>query len=177
MQDETMICQICKKREATIHLTEIIEGKRTEAHLCQNCAVEQGIAIKNQMPLNELLGNLLAAAPPDEEIMGEPEQELACPHCGMTLEQFRKEALLGCPNDYEVFEKTLAPLIEKAHDDHCAHCGKVPSKTSGDIRKQLELIHLRNQLDNAVKTEDYEKAAKLRDQINEIEKKSLAQNA
>ncbi len=164
-----MICQVCKKHEATIHLTEITDGKRAEMHLCQACAIEQGVAIKSQMPINELLSSLLAAAPGDDEIITDSDSELVCPNCGITLEQFRKNALLGCPNDYEVFAKALAPLIEKAHDGHTTHCGKVPAKTPKDTKKQIELLNLRQQLDDAVKTEDYEKAAKLRDQISEIE--------
>ncbi|MFA5553827.1 MAG: UvrB/UvrC motif-containing protein [Phycisphaerae bacterium] len=171
-----MICQICKKLEATIHLTEITNGNRSEVHLCQACAVEQGIAIKNQMPLNELLGNLLAAAPADEELMSDLDSEQVCPNCGMTLEQFRKEALFGCPNDYDVFEKTMAPLIEKAQDGHCSHCGKIPSKAPADTKKQLEILSLRQKLDAAVRTEDYEKAAEIRDQINELEKNSCTQH-
>lgn len=165
-----MICQVCKKREATIHLTEIADGKRAEMHLCQSCAIEQGIAIKNQMPINELLSSLLAAAPADDELIGNLDKDLVCPNCGITLEQFRKEALLGCPADYEVFEKALAPLIEKAHDGRVSHRGKVPTKAPKDTKKQIELLSLRQQLDAAVKTENYEQAARLRDQINGIEK-------
>lgn len=164
-----MICQVCKKHEATIHLTEIAGGKRAEMHLCQACAIEQGVAVKSQMPINELLSSLLDAAPTEDEISTDPEKDLICPSCGITLEQFRKNALLGCPDDYEVFEKALTPLIEKAQDGHTTHCGKIPAKTPGDTKKQVQLLNLRQQLDNAVKTEDYEQAAKLRDQINELE--------
>lgn len=165
-----MICQICKKHEATIHLTEITEGKRSEMHLCQTCAIEQGVAIKSQMPLNELLSSLLAVAPADDELMGGLDKETVCPNCGMTLEQFRKDALLGCPNDYDVFEKVLVPLIEKAHEGSTTHCGKVPNRTPSDTKKQSRILNLRQQLDVAVRTEDYEKAAELRDQISEMEK-------
>ena len=164
-----MHCQICKKSEATIHLTEITDGVRTELHLCEHCAQKQGIAAKSQMPLNELLSNLLASQPLDDELFGPSESQLACPHCGFTLDQFRKEAALGCPYDYEVFEKSLLPLIKKAHDGQAAHCGKVPSKIPKDTKKQIELANMRQQLEAAVKAEDYELAAKLRDKINRSE--------
>ena len=135
-----MRCQICSKNEATIHLTEISDGVRSEVHLCEHCAQEQGVAIKSQMPINELLSNLLAVQPSDEELSGSEEQQRQrCPHCGFTLEQFRKEPLVGCPYDYEVFEKVLLPVIEKAHDGRTIHCGKVPSKAPGDAKKQIEL--------------------------------------
>ena len=167
-----MQCQICKKNEATIHLTEITDGERTEIHICEHCAAEQGIAVKSQIPLNELLAGLLSVQPTDDEMFGLSEQKLSCPHCGFTLEQFRKEAVLGCPYDYEVFQKQLAPLIEKAHDGKTVHCGKVPSKTPQDTKKQIELTALRQQLEDAVQSEDYELAAKLRDKIKDSEQRS-----
>lgn len=103
-----MQCQSCKQNTATIHLTEINGGQRHEMHLCEACAQQQGLAVKNQIPLNELLSTLLAVqaqhypgSGPDDMIVDDAE----CPHCGMTLKRFRKELLLGCPADYEVFDK------------------------------------------------------------------------
>ena len=165
-----MQCQICKENEATIHLTEIVDGARSEMHICESCAVEQGITIKSQMPLNELLSSLLAVQPTDEELLGGPDRNATCPHCGFTLEQFSKETVLGCPNDYEVFAKSLGSLIAKAHNGKRTHCGKVPAKMPADSKKQIELMNMREQLEAAVKAEEYERAAKLRDKINQLEK-------
>ncbi|MDD5063625.1 MAG: UvrB/UvrC motif-containing protein [Phycisphaerae bacterium] len=162
-----MQCQVCQKKEATIHLTEITDGVRSEMHLCEHCAQEEGIAVKSQLSINELLSGLLATQPSDDEMLGGAEQEKACPNCGFTLAQFTKEAVLGCPNDYEVFEKSLLPLIEKAHDGKTVHRGKVPSKTPKDTKKQMKLAALRQQLEAAVQSEDYELAAKLRDEISQ----------
>ena len=164
-----MQCQVCQKKEATIHLTEITDGVRSEVHLCEHCAQEEGIAVKSQLSINELLSGLLATQPSDDELFGDTEQELSCPHCGFTLAQFTKEAVLGCPYDYEVFEKSLLPLIEKAHDGKTVHRGKVPSKMPKDTKKQIKLTALRQQLEAAVQSEDYELAAKLRDEINQLE--------
>ncbi|MEJ2703789.1 MAG: UvrB/UvrC motif-containing protein [Sedimentisphaerales bacterium] len=164
-----MRCQICNKNDATIHLTEIAEGVRTEMHICENCAAEQDITVKSHIPINELLSNLLAVQPTDEEISGVAEQKLACSICGFTLAQFRKEGVLGCPRDYEIFENVLRPLIEKAHDGSTTHCGKIPLKTPGDTKKQSELLSLRQQLEAAVRSEDYERAAEIRDRIKRTE--------
>ena len=164
-----MQCQVCQKKEATIHLTEITDGVRTEMHLCEHCAQEEGIAVKSQLSINELLSGLLATQPSDDELFGDTAQELSCPHCGFTLGQFTKEAVLGCPYDYEVFEKSLLPLIKKAHDGQTVHHGKVPSKMPKDTKKQIKLTALRQQLQIAVQSEDYELAAKLRDKINQLE--------
>jgi protein arginine kinase activator len=164
-----MQCQICNERDATIHLTEITDGIRTEMHICERCAAEQDIAVKSHIPINELLSNLLAVQPTDEEISGGSDQKLACPTCGFTLAQFRKEGVLGCPADYEVFEDMLLPLIEKAHDGRTTHCGKVPLRTPVDAKRQLELLNLRQRLEAAVRSEDYELAAQLRDKIKQTE--------
>ncbi len=163
-----MYCQSCQKKEATIHLTEITDGMRVETHLCEYCAQEKGIAVKSQIPINELLSNLLASGP-SEEMFGETDRDLKCPHCGFTLERFSKEAVLGCPYDYELFEKSLLPLIEKAQDGKTSHCGKVPSRTSEQSKKHIELMTLRKQLQTAVQNEDYEAAAQLRDKISRLE--------
>ncbi|MGD2094115.1 MAG: UvrB/UvrC motif-containing protein [Phycisphaerales bacterium] len=164
-----MQCQICHKNNATIHLTEINDGVRSEMHICEQCAAEQDIAVKSHIPINELLSGLLAVQPSDDEISGSPERKLECPNCGYTLAQLRKEGVLGCPHDYEVFEKLLLPLIEKAHNGKTSHCGKLPSKTPKKTRKEAELINLRQQLQEAVQSEDYERAAELRDKINKEE--------
>jgi protein arginine kinase activator len=163
-----MQCQVCQKREATIHLTEINDGVRSEMHLCEKCAQEEGIAVKSQLSINELLSGLLATQPADDELFGGSEGEPACPHCGFTLSQFTKEAVLGCPYDYDVFEKALLPLIERAQDGKTSHRGKVPSKIPQDTKKQIKLTALRQQLDAAVQSEDYEQAAKLRDEISRL---------
>lgn len=162
-----MQCEICQNKDATIHLTEITDGVRTEMHLCEQCAQEQGVGVKSYIPINELLSNLLAVGPKDDDSGGETGVEQVCPHCGWTLEKFREKAVLGCPYDYEFFEESLLPLIKKAHDGAKAHCGKVPSRMPKDSKKQIEFAQLRKQLDEAVKNEDYELAAKLRDKLAE----------
>lgn len=164
-----MQCQICSKRAATIHLTEISDGVRTEMHICERCAAEQGIAAQSQISINELLSNLLASQPSDDELFGPSEQDLSCPHCGFTIDRLRKEGTLGCPYDYEVFEKALLPLIEKAHDGGKNHCGKTPSKMPQSTKNLIERSSLQQQLESAVKSEDYELAAKLRDEMKKIE--------
>ncbi|MHC4125340.1 MAG: UvrB/UvrC motif-containing protein [Planctomycetota bacterium] len=166
-----MQCQICKKNDATIHLTEITDGHRTEMHICEQCAHQQGVAVKSQVPINELLSNLLASQPSEEQLFGADEKALNCPNCGFTLEEFSKNAVLGCANDYEVFEKSLLPLIRRAHEGKTVHCGKVPSKLPAEDKIQIELLNLRQQLDAAVSAENYELAAELRDKIANMENK------
>jgi len=162
-----MQCQICSKKTATIHLTEISNGARTELHFCESCAVQQGIAAKSQISVNELLSNLLESQPADEEVSG-GDVEVACPKCGFTLNHFRKEGVLGCPNDYVVFEKALLPLIEKAHGGRTRHCGKIPTRAPQEMKFAVEQAHLREKLRAAIQCEDYEQAAKLHERINQL---------
>jgi len=168
-----MLCQICKENTATIHLTEIDQGQRTETHLCQQCAQKQGLAVQAQIPLNELLSNLLAAAKSVSEAQAPgsafSQPDVPCPQCGMTLRRFSETSLLGCPEDYRLFQNELMPLIERSHAGHCQHCGKVPSRTDQRQKNEVELLQLRRQLEQAVKAEDYETAARLRDQIQQLQ--------
>lgn len=165
-----MQCQICNSRVATIHLTEITEGVRSEMHICEHCASEQGIASQSQMSINELLSSLLAVQPSDEELFG-PSSDPAtkCPDCGFTLDRLRKDGTLGCPRDYEVFEHALVPLIARAHNGATAHCGKIPAAAPGETKKLVKLSNLRQQLEAAVREEDYERAARLRDEIKQLD--------
>jgi len=165
-----MQCQICSNNTATIHLTEITDGQRVETHLCQECAQKQGLAVKSQVPLNELLSTLLAAQPeaqtgPFGEAEEKDDPNLSCPDCGMTMDQFRKDSQLGCPNDYEIFGDALEPVIKKVHGGNTEHRGKIPSDAPDNTRTLAERAELQTKLDAAVKAEDYETAAKLRDQI------------
>jgi protein arginine kinase activator len=161
-----MQCEFCQSREATIHLTEITDGVRTETHMCEQCAQEHGVGSKNYIPLNELLSNLLSAGSKEEEaaMPGESEGPV-CPRCGWTLDNLQEKGVLGCPYDYETFEQQLKPLIKKAHGGAVAHCGKIPARTPKDSKREIEITQLRRQLDEAVRNEDYELAAKLRDKL------------
>lgn len=168
-----MQCEICKTRTATVHLTEIINGQRTESHLCQNCAQKEGVSVKSQLSLNELLSSLIAAHQQTDEGSDAEDALRACPECGITMEQFRKQALLGCPKDYEVFENDLQEIIEKTQDNNLTHKGKVPAQTPAGSNTQTEnrdkIEELKKQLSAAVEKEDYELAAKIRDQLKDLQ--------
>ena len=167
-----MQCQRCKEQTATIHLTEIVNGQRQETHLCEDCAEHEGLAIKSQIPLNELLSTLLASqSAPKPEPVAEvaTEDEKSCSSCGMTMKEFHQGRLLGCANDYEEFSDSLAPIIEKNQGGHTTHKGKVPANAPEDSKKQVEILNLRRQLEEAVENEDYENAAQIRDRIEHLQ--------
>jgi protein arginine kinase activator len=166
-----MLCQSCNERTATIHLTEITEGMRAETHLCEACAQKQGLAVKSQIPLNELLSTLLAAQTESQggQAPAEAAADIRCPSCGMTFQTFLQKSQLGCPHDYKVFDEPLKAIIQKAQNGHARHRGKVPASAPVDTRDQIKLMNLRQQLEEAVRNEDYETAAKLRDMMENLQ--------
>jgi len=168
-----MQCQNCQQHAATIHLTEIANGERFETHLCEDCAQQQGLTVKSQIPLNELLSSLLSVQSQPkgdkDNMLDSGDSSVSCPQCGMNLQEFSKNSLLGCSHDYETFAEQLDPLIERTQAGNSTHCGKVPSKASEQTRNQVQIADLRRQLEQAVTSENYEAAAKLRDQIKQLE--------
>jgi protein arginine kinase activator len=160
-------CDNCNK-PATVHLTEIRNGKKIEKHLCEQCAAQnEGLPVKSHTPINELLTNFVMAHSGLQKDVGH-----ACEVCGMTWAQFRQDGLFGCQADYTTFEKDLTPLLERAHEGANHHIGKVPVRRGGTgvpMKRQLDLTRLRKELNKAVEAEDYERAAKLRDQIKQAE--------
>jgi protein arginine kinase activator len=87
----------------------------------------------------------------------------------LTFVEFRNAGLLGCPADYDAFEKALVPLIERAHENSSHHIGKVPRRLAVPRSAESDLIRLRRELTRAVDDEQYEAAAKLRDKIKILE--------
>jgi protein arginine kinase activator len=156
-------CDKCDK-QATIHLTDIVDGKKNEVHLCEDCAASEGLTVKASIPLSQLLEEFVL------QKSSAPEQaDPKCDVCGMTFSQFRQKGLLGCPNDYDAFAPMIEPLLERAHGAQTQHVGKAPAKAGTSQQKQNAVLRLRGALRAAIAAEDYERAAALRDQIKELE--------
>jgi len=161
-----MQCQLCNK-VATVHLTEIINGKKLEQHLCEQCAQKEGITIKSHVPLSELLNNLV-----DSQQESQEASRLSCSQCDITWTEFRKGGLLGCPNDYVAFDRPLRAMIEKAQAGAVSHTGRFPRGKNHDFDSQVELLRLRQDLHRAVGSEEYETAAQLRDKIRKLSQRA-----
>jgi len=164
-----MKCDNCNK-PAKIHYTEIRNGKTIEKHLCEQCAAQiegmQALA-KGHPPINELLEKFVLAHQDMQKQMS-----VTCDNCGVSWAEFRQNGLFGCEHDYQVFEKELTPLLQRAHEGATHHVGKVPARAGGGqapVRRLADINRLRRELAKAVEMEDYERAARLRDQIREAE--------
>jgi protein arginine kinase activator len=164
-----ILCQLCKSAPATVHITDIPEsaGENRERHLCESCAEEEGITMKQHEPINAILAKFV------QQKIGAESQELvklSCPTCGISFREFRKEGLFGCPHDYRVFNEHIQPLIQKAHGGGLRHVGKVPKRLRDTATSdKSNLLRLQRQLSEAVDREDYEFAADLRDQIKALQ--------
>ncbi len=157
-----MICQLCEK-PATVHLTEIVNGEKFEKHLCENCAQKEGITTKGNSHLGELLNNLVEAHDSVSKT-----GSMVCPECGMSWDEFRRSGLLGCPNDYVIFAEPIIKLICKAQEGADRHVGRIPKSAGVQQGSQVMQLRLRQELQEAVESEDYEKAAQIRDELHDL---------
>ncbi|UCD55490.1 MAG: UvrB/UvrC motif-containing protein [Candidatus Omnitrophota bacterium] len=165
-----MQCDICHTREATVHLTEIINNKVTKLHLCEQCAREKSQEMEEHFGLADLLSGLADLVPvveKDEKITAETGIKCAC---GFTFNSFRKMGRLGCPKCYETFKEQLSPLLRKIHGSD-RHTGKLPMKKEAIRGKGALLSDLKTKLEKAIKLEEFEEAARLRDQLKALERK------
>lgn len=160
-------------------------GVRIERHLCEQCASEVGISIQPSAPVNEIIKQVMLQGMGGVPQARGPVAVSVCPACKMTFGEFKQGGLLGCAMCYATFEPQLGPLIERAHEGGTAHTGKAPKRAlSGakpiaqappaakpdDLlaRRNQKLRELRKELENAVASERYEQAAKLRDEMRKL---------
>jgi protein arginine kinase activator len=164
-----MRCEKCAK-PATFHITVIIQkGKHREYHFCDEHARQHLAPPEEAMePTMSEIAKKLIVNPPGSLREPSHADKQSCPVCQVSFLEFRNSGRLGCPYDYEVFRDELMPLLENIHGE-TRHSGKVPRRAPRNTRQQTTLIQLRNELKRAVAAEDYEAAARLRDQIKNIE--------
>jgi protein arginine kinase activator len=172
-----MICNLCGTQEATIHLTEIVNNQMIEIHLCETCAQEKGTDFKTHFQMGDLMSSLIGAS--DKPAKGSAEKRLAgkCPECGLTYEEFGKTGRLGCAYCYDSFSKLLMPLIKRVQRS-LQHIGKKPKQAASTsvappqgstVLGDLKI--LQDRLKKSIQLEAFEEAAKIRDEIRQLEEK------
>lgn len=212
-----MLCENCKENEATIHYTEIINGVKTEHHLCSECAskldlTEYASVLDSDFPFVKLLTGLLASNGMLGEEVDTPMMHVRCPQCGMNFQEFTQVGKFGCAECYDVFGPLIEDNMKKIHGS-VEHTGKVykkslkktarkigksgktlksgkaegsndidnidhadglqPGQTTEENMNVLEQIaKLNSRLRAAVKAEEFEEAAKLRDEIKAIRERN-----
>lgn len=160
-----MQCDNCRKKEAVIQLTQVENTEMKILHLCEECAVERGVATESQKS-NAPLADFLAQI---SKGVAEGQASGKCPSCGLTAAQLRQTGRLGCGACYTQYDEHLRNLLRRLHGG-TKHVGKVvlPADPDDDDRS-ARALSLRRSLERAVAAEDFEHAATLRDQLKKLE--------
>lgn len=192
-----MKCQKCDK-VATFHITEMTDSQPEELHLCDEHAYEYlhkndaknadaaeddepscGCACGSEHCCGDACEcerdgeNEPNADEENDASLKELTEDLmetdfqSCPCCGLGFQEFRKTGRLGCANDYRAFQDRIGPFLLSVHGAS-EHVGKTPRRRGGVVDYGPTLVRLRNELTDAVATEDYERASILRDKIKEL---------
>lgn len=169
-----MLCETCKKKEATVFYEEMINGTKRSYSVCADCAAELekqgeislghgGFSLPGFGGFHDaLFGGLFGIS--DEQ----PQRKKVCPKCGATMNDLRSNGKVGCPECYSAFSEELGGTIRSIHGN-VNHVGRSPAQFRQNREKEDRLITLKQQLKDAVANENFELAATLRDEIRALE--------
>jgi len=164
-----MMCETCGKKMATVHWTEMVNDAVKKMHLCEACAAAKGLDVNNPAAFSDVMLGLGA-----QKESAAKERDVACALCHMRIADFKKTSRLGCQACYDTFAEELKPLLDAMHKGN-QHVGKVPAHRDAKEGAKAGLLPslavLRQKLETAVAAEQYEEAARLRDQIQQCVKK------
>lgn len=175
-----MKCERCQQNEASVHISQTVNGHKEEHHLCAACAQESGLESSFQDLYSPFLSsgffgssifNPTGGIPAFGGGSTTPSRELVCPNCGTTFEAFRKSGLFGCSQCYDTFREKLDPVLRRVQGG-TRHIGRQVCRTE-ESKEQLilraKLDELRKSLASAVEREAYEEAARVRDEVHALE--------
>jgi protein arginine kinase activator len=160
-----MKCECCHEEEATIHLTQVIDGTVKKLNLCQECAQKNGIDLNSPISITDVLLGL--GAQQQATSPAAAEFDLSCSRCQMTRAEFKKRARLGCPECYNAFMGELSALTKAMHHSG-QHVGKIPARQGNEARITAQIAALKKDIETAIAKEQYEMAANLRDKIKSL---------
>ena len=164
-----VICMKCNKSFATVKLTRIVNGRVEELNLCQSCAAEISPYQKKlagaQANLDSILAGLLAN---EKEKKRTTDIDITCRGCGLPFATYRESLFLGCADCYDSFGEHLLADLRKFHGS-TRHQGKVPKRFQSRITMQRDIRQMRKQMEEAIKQDNFEVAAQLRDKIKSLE--------
>ena len=167
-----MICQECHSREASLHLKKKVEGEIKELYLCELCAGKKNPYHnpgQNIFQLHQLLSGMMEMEEKQSGISFEKGDQLQCPNCKMTYDQFISLSRFGCAQCYRAFEVKIKPLLRKIHGNS-QHQGKIPKGKSKVLSINRKIKGLKAKMQQAIEDEAFEEAAKLRDEIKALQK-------
>jgi protein arginine kinase activator len=159
-----MLCNVCKKNEAKVHLTKIVGDKMQKVDLCEDCSKEKGVDDPTSYS-DLLLG--LSTPPADAEPEPAAEPGVKCPECGYSQADFKKAGRFGCSECYAAFGDGLVTMLKTMHKG-TRHTGKVPAALQQSRAEAQKLKQLQKRLEKAITEENFEEAAQLRDEIKRL---------
>ena len=165
-----MKCQDCNERESTVQVTQIVDNEKIALQLCKDCAAKRGFHSpldNSPFPLANFLSGLWPKEEPGKNVKPVTKSDLACPNCGLTLEEFKNLGRFGCGQCYKTFREQLQDLLRKIHGSSL-HRGKLPPMLSEEATVIREQKRLQEELRRAIASEDFERAADLRDKIKSL---------
>ncbi len=163
-------CEFCDVGEATIHLTQVVDGTIKKLNLCQECAQRNGIDLHSPVSITDLLlGIGKQQAKRNARDQGD-EFDLCCSRCQLSRAEFKKRARMGCPECYQSFHSEVSAITQAMHHSR-QHVGKIPKRQGQEVRMSSRIASLKKGIEVAIEKEDYEQAARLRDEIRNIHKK------
>ena len=163
-----MLCEKCHQKQATVHMQQIVNGTKTEIHLCQDCSTQIDAPISIEALFNGLLGSFLSMATEKHNHKPHVHYE-PCPNCGMSFDGFKSAGgKLGCADCYRFFSRELESILKNVQAS-TKHEGKYPLKFGRSMFNKKEADRLRDQLRKAIEEENYEEAARLRDEARTLE--------
>lgn len=167
-----MLCQKCHKNLATVRYAEVVDGKVTDVHLCSECMMKHQEEAATGFNLSGPAPSPRHAALEGQRVGGEQEDAAAqhrmCSACGAQLKYVLQTGEVGCPQCYENFAEQLEPVLRAAHTA-LRHRGRVPYRSDAREALRAELQTKRALLRTALKMENYEEAAELRDEIKKLD--------
>ena len=167
-----MQCCVCKEKPATVHLTQIVGEKMQKLDMCEECAKAKGVNDPTSFAMADLMLGLGASQELDLSAIG---AELKCARCGFSQADFKKSGRLGCPECYRTFAEGLAGLLKTMHKG-TRHTGKAPEALRATRENAGLLKTLQTKLARAIKDENYEQAAQLRDEIKQLADRPTQKN-
>jgi protein arginine kinase activator len=164
-----MVCDVCKERDAAVHLTTIEDNAVHQLHLCEKCAAERGVETPSAAPKHPL-GEFLHDVQQQVALTGLTASESArCPFCNTTMADFRTTGRWGCARCYTNFEAGIRELLRRVQGNH-RHVGRAYRPPVAEALERVTQIgELREKLRRAIESEQFELAADLRDKIRVME--------
>ena len=161
-----MLCQKCHAHPATIHLKQIWGSENIEMHLCSACAAEHSSGISFD---NFFLGVVNSFFKDIGKLQETPVAQgvYKCDSCGLTYDDFRKYGRLGCASCYLAFRSQLSAIFDNVQGSS-EHRGKLPQRSGSDILHEKRIQALKAELAKAVEKEEFETAAKIRDEMKAL---------